>query len=133
MVNLFRWQGRNAMAEYWRTTYGNGEYADDTWNARSNLVKKFDKEGVRYAYTVDGDVKFLEWACKTRRGCGVTVLGGKHMVVLVHFDEKWAGILDSNDIEQIHWVPRETFLAEWRNSNHWAVTPVYTPLPPLPN
>lgn len=133
MVMLFRWQGRYAMANHWRQTYGNGESADATWDARDNLAAKFDREGVRYAYTIAGDVEFLEWACDTRRGCGVTVMGGKHMVALVHFDKEWAGILDNNDIKKITWVPRDTFVAEWLNSNGWAVTPVYDPAPPLPN
>ncbi len=125
MISLLRWQGRSATADYWRRNYGNGEWPED-------LAAKFDQEGVRYAYTTDGDVKFLEWACSTRRGCGVTVMGGKHMVALVHFDEKWAGILDNNDTDKITWVPRDTFVAEWQNSNGWAVTPVYNPAPPLP-
>jgi len=40
--------------------------------------------------------------------------------------------LDNNDINKITWVPRDTFVTEWQNSNGWAVTPVYTPAPPLP-
>ena len=125
IISLLRWQGRPATADYWRRHYGNGEWPED-------LAAKFDREGVRYAYTKDGDVAFLDWACSTRRGCGVTVMGGKHMVALVHFDAEWAGILDNNDINKVTWVPRDTFVAEWQNSNGWAVTPVYNPAPPLP-
>ena len=126
MISLFRWQGRYATADYWRRTYGNGEWA-------AGLADKMERENVRFAYTVGrNEVGFLEWACSTRRGCGVTVLGGRHMVCLVHFDQQWAGILDNNDPRQITWVPRRTFLAEWFNSNSWAVTPVYAPAPPLP-
>ena len=126
MISLFRWQGRFAMADRWRWTYGNGEWAE-------GLADKMDRENIRFAYTTGrNDVQFLDWACTTRRGCGVTVLGGRHMVCLVHFDEKWAGILDNNDPRQITWVPRRTFLAEWFNSNSWAVTPVFSPAPPLP-
>ena len=62
----------------------------------------------------------------------MTVMGGKHMVALVHFDSEWAGILDDNDTDTITWVARDTFVAEWQNSNGWAVTPVYAPAPPLP-
>ena len=126
MISLFRWQGRYVTADYWRRTYGNGEWA-------AGLANKMEREGVRFAYTVGrSDVDFLDWACSTRRGCGVTVLGGRHMVCLVHFDQQWAGILDNNDPRQIRWVPRRTFLAEWFNSNSWAVCPVYAPAPPLP-
>ncbi|MHB9044397.1 MAG: hypothetical protein ACYC35_00505 [Pirellulales bacterium] len=125
MITLLRWQGRYNTADNWRRNQGNGEWPED-------LAAKFDKAGVRYAYTTQGDPEFLEWACLTRRGCGVTVMGGKHMVALVHFDAEWAGILDNNDINKITWVPRDTFVTEWQNSNGWAVTPVYTPAPPLP-
>jgi hypothetical protein len=132
MVSLFRWQGRYALASYWRKTYGDGEVADATWDSRDNLADKLNRDKVRFAYTTDGDVSFLEWACSTRRGCGVTIMGGKHMVCLVHFDEKWAALMDSNDVDTLIWVPRKTFISEWVNSNGWAVAPVYTPAPPLP-
>jgi hypothetical protein len=126
MTMLFRWQGREDLAKKWRETYSDGEWYDA-------LAAKFDKRGVRYAYTWKrNELSFLEWACSTRRGCGVTVKGGRHMVMLVHLDKKWAGLLDNNDIENVKWVPRDTFLSEWYNSNSWAVTPVYTPPPPFP-
>lgn len=125
-VMLLRWQGRYHTADYWRKKYHSGEWP-------SQLAQRMDREGIRYAYTSNkNNVAFLEWACRTRRGCGVTIMGGAHMVCLVHLDDKWAGILDNNDIHKIHWFPRETFLAEWKNSTSWAVTPVYTPMPPLP-
>jgi hypothetical protein len=125
MISLLRWQNRPGTADYWRQHYGNGEWPED-------LAKKFDYEGVRYAYVTNGDPAFLEWACSTRRGCGITVMGGKHMIALVHLDDEWAGLLDNNDVGTITWVPRETLVAEWQNSNGWAVTPIYSPAPPLP-
>jgi hypothetical protein len=125
MISLFRWQGRLKTADYWRRTYGNGERPGD-------LADKFDKHGIRYAYVTNGDVKFLEWACRTRRGCGITVTGGAHMVCLVHLDDKWAGLLDNNNVERYIWVPRETLIAEWKASYGWAVTPIYAPAAPLP-
>lgn len=132
MVNLFRWQQEYQKADAWRQQHAGGEYADDTWNEGSNLARKFDAAGIRYAYTVEGDVKFLEWAVATRRGCGVTVMGGRHMVCLVGLDKDYAWLLDSNDIRKFIKVDRERFIAEWQNSNGWAVTPIYTPTPPLP-
>ena len=125
MISLLRWQGRYRTAEYWRRTYGNGEWPED-------MAAKFDREGVRYAYVENGDVRFLEWACRTRRGCGITVMGGAHMVALVHLDEKWAALLDNNNVSKFTWVPRETLIAEWKASYGWAVTPIYTPAAPLP-
>lgn len=123
-ISLFRWQNRLNMADYWRRKYGNGEWPE-------NLAAKFDREGIRYAYVTNGDVKFLEWACKTRRGAGVTVMGGVHCVTLVHLDATWAGLLDNNDVSKIKWVPRETFLAEWRASYGWGFTVLYVPAAPL--
>lgn len=126
MISLFRWQGRPDLADWWRTHQGNGEWAED-------LAAKLDAKGVRFAYVTNGDVRFLEWAIRTRRGCGVTVMGGAHMVDLVHLDAQWACLLDNNSPNQYKWVPRATFIAEWKNSLGWAVTPVYSPAPPLPH
>ncbi len=126
MIMLFRWQEQYELADRWRRTYADGEWA-------INLAIKLDAEGVRYAYTSEqDDVSFLEWAISTRRGCAVTVKNGAHMVILVHLDGEWAGILDNNFPETIKWVPRETFISEWKSSNSWAVTPVYSPPPSLP-
>ncbi len=125
IVSLFRWQARYNTADYWRRTYIGGE-------GSSGLKTKLDRNGIRYAYVTNGDVKFLEWACSTRRGCAITVLGGRHMVTLVHLDSKWAAILDNNSVSKFIWVPRGSLIAEWKASMGWAVTPVYTPAAPLP-
>jgi hypothetical protein len=125
MIALFRWQGRFGMADYWRRAYGGGENPD-------GLVEKFERQKIRYAYVTNGDVSFLEWAVKTRRGCGVVVKGGSHMVCLLALDDKYACLLDNNRIEKFIWVPRESFLAEWKASDGWAVTILYPPAAPLP-
>jgi hypothetical protein len=126
MVTLLRWQGRYAMADHWRRTYGNASGPED-------LAAKLDREHIRYAYTFEQrDVGFLEWACRTRRGCGVAIQGGQHMIALVHLDAQWAGLLDDNATDHYIWVPRERFIAEWLASDSWAVTPLYAPAAPLP-
>lgn len=128
MVDLFYWQGKPELAAWWRRNNAGGE-----WSSGTSLAAKLNRAGVRFAYTAGKkDIKFLEWACNTRRGCGVAIEGGAHMVVLVHLDSKWAALLDSNDIRGFIWVPREQFIEEWINSESWAVTPVYSPAPPLP-
>ena len=103
-----------------------------TASGRTTWPRRLDGANVRYAYVTNGDVKFLEWACRTRRGCGITIMGGGHMVALVHLDDKWAALLDNNAVEKYIWVPRETLIAEWKASDGWAITPVYTPAAPLP-
>jgi hypothetical protein len=124
-VSLLRWQGRYAKADFVRKNYGDGEWPD-------HWAEMADKAGIRYAMTTNGDVAFLEWACRTRRGCNITIMGGAHMVTLVHFDSKWAAILDNNSTSKFKWIPRESLVAEWHASHGWAVTPVYAPMPPLP-
>lgn len=125
MVSLLRWQGRDRTAEWMRQNCGGGSWPAD-------MAQTLDEANIRYAYTTDGDVKFLEWACRTRRGCGITIMGGAHMVALVHLDDKWAALLDNNNTEEYRWVPRASLIAEWRASDGWAITPVYTPAAPLP-
>ena len=124
-ISLLRWQGRYHTADWIRNHYGDGEWPEDH-------VAKLDKIGVRYAFVTNSDVKFLEWCCRTRRGAAVTVMGGAHMVNLVHLDSQWACLLNNNDVEHYKWVPRETFLAEWRASHGWAFTVVYAPAAPMP-
>jgi hypothetical protein len=125
LVSLLRWQGRYYTADWIRQNEGDGEWPAD-------MAERLDRAHVRYAYVTNGDVRFLEWACRTRRGCGITVKGGQHMVALVHLDAKWAAILDNNDVERFIWVPRETLIAEWKASDGWAIAPIYTPAAPLP-
>jgi len=127
MIMLFRWQGQFEMADYWQANHADGEWA-------TNLAKKMDRAGVRYAYTTNkDDISFLEWACKTRRGCGVAVRNRAHMIMLVGLDDEYACILDNNFPGSFKWIPREEFLKDWLSSGSWAVTPVMaSPPPPLP-
>jgi hypothetical protein len=127
MVMLFRWQGRFDIADRWRKEHGDG-------TGYFSLADEMDKEDIKYAYTWrKKDVAFLEWACNTRRGCGVTVTQGSHMVCLVYIDSKKVGILDNNTPEKIIWRDREGFLKEWFEAYSWAVVPLMgTVPPPLP-
>lgn len=125
MVMLMHWQGKHELADWWQNTYDGGEMAE-------NLAQKLEAAGVRFGETRVGDVAFLEWACRTRRGAAVSI-SSNHMVCLVHLDDEHAGILDNNDITQLQWYSREDFLQRWQGSYHrWAVTPVYNPPPPKP-
>jgi hypothetical protein len=56
------------------------------------------------------------------------------METLVHLDATSAGLIDNNSPAKFRWIPREQFLAEWREGPNggWAITPVYTPAAPLP-
>jgi hypothetical protein len=123
-VMLFRYQRQYELADYWKKSYQNGE----TW---PGLIAKMERLKVKWAGTYNQkDVKFLEWAMRTRRGCMVTTQNAAHMILLVHLDKDRAGIIDNNDPGRVIWKSRSQFLAEWYASNSWALTPVYTPPPP---
>jgi len=124
MTMLLRYQRQYRLADYWRANYQNGE-------TFPGLTTKLEKHGVKWAGTYnENNVKFLEWAMRTRRGCMVTTQGGVHMILLVHLDSRVAGIIDNNDPDKVIWKTRTQFLDEWYASNSWALTPVYTPPPP---
>lgn len=123
-ITLFRWQGRDDLADLWRRSYSGGEGPD-------GLAAKLQARGVDFAYVTDGDVGFLEWAARTRRGAGVCYWPN-HYVCLVHLDRERAGLLDNNRIDRVIWIRRDEFLRNWRRYGGWACTPVYSPAPPPP-
>lgn len=125
-VMLFRWQNMPNTAEWWRQNHSGGE-------TPQSLCADLDAAGIRYVMTVnERDVAFLEWAVKNRRGCGVTVMGGRHFVLLADITDTQVAVIDNNDPENVIWHDRETFLTEWFNSNSWALVPVYSPIPERP-
>jgi len=125
IVYLLDWQGQHRLAEYVRTHYSGGEdYA--------NLAAKLNHAGIRFAYTTGAkDVKFLEWAVKTHRGCGVAVQNRAHMICLVDLDSRSAILWDNNVPGKYYTVTRAAFLKDWLSSGSWAVSPVYTPSAPI--
>lgn len=125
MVHLLHWQGEHAAADRWQQQYANGENAE-------GLAAKLEAAGMRFGETRTGDVSFLEWCIRTRRGAAVVIQKGAHMVNLVGLDRTHAQILDSNSPERIQPWPREKFLTEWQQAGGWAVTPVGVPSAPDP-
>ena len=103
-VSLLNWQGRERTAERLRRVADGGAEPE-------GFAQRLDSLGIRYAYVTNGDVKFLEWALRTRRGCGVTVMGGAHFVALVHLDSKshFTRQQQRGEIQG----RRAAFLAEW--------------------
>jgi len=123
LISLLRWQEQPAAADFIKRNYQGGAYT-------SRLGGQMDLIGMRYAETHAGNTAFLEWAVRTRRGAGIVVRGGRHMVALVHLDKTRAGILDNNSVGKILWRSREDLLAEWRAAGGYAIVPVYTPPAP---
>lgn len=129
-VSLLRWQGQHQMADWWRRNYSGGEYS-------YRLVQRMEAAGLRYAYTDQGDLRFLEWAVRTGRGAGI-LYKPRHAINLVGLDQTYAYLLDNNsvdyDVRRGHWerVPRAEFERHWRSRGGFGWTLVYDPPPPLP-
>ena len=124
LMSLFRWQCQPNLADWWGKNHGGGEEPE-------SLTAQLDRAGIDYAMTFNkADVGFLEWACRTRRGCAVAIYGRKHMVCLVGLTDEWAILLDNNSVNEFIWVPRQSFLNEYLWSDSWAITPLYAPCPP---
>lgn len=125
-VTLLRWQGLQKKADEYRAKYRGGENTGGPSHTR-----KFDAEGLKYVTTQDGDVKLLEWACATRRGCGITYPAG-HSIALVGHENGEAVLLDNNHVDRYDRVPWDTFVAKWKRLGGQAFAFCYTPPPPTP-
>lgn len=123
-INCLRWQGQDALADWWRKLYVGGE-------SYSGLTAKLQKSGIYWAGTYQGDVEFLEWACRTRRGA-IIFYYPNHSVNLVHLDANKAYLLDNNRPKEYIPIDRKEFIYNWKSYGGVAVTPVCSPAPPLP-
>lgn len=123
-VSLLRWQGRDDLADIIRSRYSGGQ-------SSGSLHAKLEAHQIRYASTTNGDVRFLEWAIRTRRGSGITYFSN-HYINLVDLDGQYATLMDNNSPLRFIRVPREEFIRAWRGFGGWATTVVYSPAPPLP-
>jgi hypothetical protein len=127
-IMLLRYQGLEELAAWWRRHYAGGERSD-------RLQERLTAAGVRFASTMNGDVSFLEWACRTGRGCGI-FYKPNHSICLVGLDSEYAYLLDNNYVdlpEQRGYekVPRAEFIARWqRQYGGFAWALVYQPPPP---
>lgn len=123
-VSVLRWQGRDDIAENIRRKCGGGAYTSD-------VARALDAEGLQYAFTTSGDVGFLEWCIRTRRGAAIAYFDS-HAITLVHLDAQEAWVLDNNRTERYIRIPRQTFIHRWINVYGGdAITVVGTPAAPL--
>ena len=122
---LLLWQRKYELADWWHDSYKGGEYSD-------RLIRRMESAGLSYAYTTHGDLDFIEWAIRTRRGAGI-FYKPNHAINIVGLDSESAYLLDNNNIHKIEKVPRNIFIYNWKNRyGGFAWTLVYTPPPPVP-
>lgn len=122
-ISLLRWQGRDDLAAALRNACSGGQ-------SSASLHAKLERLGVRWASTTSGDVAFLEWAVRTRRGCGIAYYP-MHFVNLVDLTTEHATLLDNNRVGQYISIPRDEFIRRWRGFGGWATAVVYAPAAPL--
>jgi hypothetical protein len=127
-VVLLKWQGQAKMAEWWRQAYSGGENS-------GRLAQRMESAGLRYAFTVSGDVEFLEWVTRTRRGAGISYYPN-HAINFCGFASKdgrdYAVLLDNNRINTYIYVDKAEFVRSWKSYGGWAWSVVYSPPPPVP-
>lgn len=122
-ISCLRWQGQDDLAKKMREICSGGQSA-------GSLHEKLERLGIRYAYTTSGDVKFLEWAIRTRRGSGITFFSN-HFINIVHMDATHVLMMDNNHPQDFIKLDRDEFIRRWHGYGGWATVPVYSPAPPL--
>ncbi|WP_254509866.1 hypothetical protein [Anatilimnocola floriformis] len=126
VTTALRWQNRPHTANEYAATHSGGE-------TPQSLAAQLNAAGIRYVDSVgQNDVAFLEWAIATRRGCLVTVMGGRHAVFLADLTPTHACLIDNNAPQVPQWIERDAFLSEWQQSHSWALAVLYSPVPELP-
>lgn len=140
-VNLLKWMGLAELATWWRANYSGGEYD-------SRLIKRLEAAKLRYAYVhagadrngngKDDGEEFIEWACRTRRGCGI-FYKPVHSINCVGIDANYVYLLDNNATDypervgHYERVPRADFFRLWRTQyGGFAWTLIYQPPPTTP-
>ena len=122
---VMRMVGRGDDAEWWRQTYAHGE-------STGRLMRRLDKRGITYAATTMGDVKFLEWATRTRRPCAIPYYPN-HAITFVCFHKGNAVLLDNNRTHKYIFVPKPTFVRNWAGRYGGdAICILSSPIPPTP-
>ena len=124
MIDVLNWQGLYSLAVRWRKSYAGGCSVD-------TLAQLADKEGLKYAYTIKGDVKFLEWASRTRRGAAIHYYSN-HAVTFCGFQGGDAILINNNSPTKLIRIPKQSFLIQWRGYGGRALTVVYRVPPPRP-
>lgn len=101
----------------------------------ANARAIFDRFGLPYRYTTDGDERLLEWAVAHGHGACI-YYKPNHAINLIGLDEQYAYLLDNNHTshqqKKGHYerIPRETFLYNWKH--RYAGGAITLTTPPLP-
>lgn len=135
-IHVFKWQGEEKLAEYWRNKYSGGETS-------VSITRYLKSEGIPYVSTLNeetyecsGDPAFLQWVSDTRRAATIW-WKPSHACTFVGFVEikgvPHAAVLDNNYPERIEYHEAKKFITEWRKFGGFALAitqpPPRAPLP----
>jgi hypothetical protein len=137
-IHVFKWQGEEELAKYWRGKYSGGETA-------VSITRYLKSEGIPYASTLNeqtyqcsGDPKFLQWVSDTRRAATIW-WKPSHACTFVGFVDiggvAHAAVLDNNFPDRIEYHEARKFISEWRGFGGFALaitSPRSPPTAPLP-
>lgn len=132
-TSLLRHQQQYELADWWRATYSSGEYS-------TRHIERLEAAGLRYAYTTTGDMEFLKYCARTRRGA-VIYYKPYHIVNFVGVDlnRGVVQLLDNNDVNRperagsYEEVEYERFAHDWKHQyGGFAFTLIYQPAPARP-
>lgn len=125
LESVAQWQARPDIAAHIRQRYKGGA-------STSDLTGMAQREDYNFAYCTDGDIRFLEWCCRTRRGAAITFFSN-HAITIVGLTESEAWLLDNNRVGSYIRIPRGEFERRWKGYGGDAVTLlVGAPANPLP-
>jgi hypothetical protein len=124
MCSALRWQNHDEIARAMRESCHGG-------SGQARLHASLRRLGAAFVFTSSGDVRFLEWAARTRRGAMIFYFPN-HAVTLVDLTASEALLLDNNRVQRYLRIPREEFVRRWRGYGGAATVPlVAPPAPPL--
>ena len=124
--NVLIGQGEYQTAMDYREKHAYGASTEDIANC-------LNQHGIKFAYTNDGDIAFLEKALNSRRMIALPYKPG-HAINLLGLTPQYAVMLDNNHPQEYEYVPRAEFESNWKHRyGGSAITCVGTPLPPVPH
>ncbi len=125
LISHVRWQNDENVAQRLRRGYGGGQTANSI-----QLICR--KERLQFEANEAGDVEFLKWASRTRRGA-IIWYGRAHCMTFCGFGIKngdtVAVVLDNNRIKTPIAVPVNDFVRNWRGFGGFALTVLGAPAP----
>lgn len=141
-----RYQGVDALRGFrdWCAGFPGGGYPDKLDKQIQAFCKQKGLSVPDYVQYEGRDPALLREALGGGRMVAVTYAGRDgarysgpiaHMVCLVHFDDRWACLLDNNGIgaNELLWLSPADFLERWTGSGSgWAVVFLAPPPPPAP-